>query len=60
MNKVFEELGKGSITLGNIVCALVFLKAYLENAASLLLLSGVVVLLVTYVIGARLVWMSTR
>ena len=60
MDKVLEELGKGCITLGNIVASLVFLKAYLESADLLLLANGIVFLCVFYFLGARLIYVSTR
>ena len=60
MDKVYEEIGKGLITLGNIVAALVFLKAYVENAAPLFLALGTGVLLVLYTIGAGFILKSTR
>ena len=60
MNKVLEEIGKGLITLGNIVAALVFLKAYLESAAWLSLAAGGLTLVVTYAVGSRLILKSAR
>ena len=60
MNKVYEEIGKGLITLGNIVAALVFLKAYVESAIPWFLASGTAMLLIFYAMGAGLIFKSTR
>lgn len=60
MDKVYEEIGKGLITLGNIVAALVFLKAYIENAVPSFLAIGTAGLLLSYIVGAGFIFKSTR